>query len=39
MDDIIFGATNDSLGDDFSKLMQVKFEMSMIGELELFLGL
>ena len=39
MDDIIFGATNDSLCEDFSKLMQVEFEMSMMEELKFFLGL
>ena len=39
MDNIIFGSTNEPLCEDFSKLMQVKFEMSMIGELKFFLGL
>ncbi|KAK6148275.1 hypothetical protein DH2020_019187 [Rehmannia glutinosa] len=39
VDDIIFGATNDSLCKKFSKLMQGEFEMSMIGELNFFLGL
>ncbi|KAK6143484.1 hypothetical protein DH2020_023832 [Rehmannia glutinosa] len=39
VDDIIFGATNDSLCKKFSKLMQVEFEMSMMGELNFFLGL
>ena len=39
MDDIIFGATNEMLCEDFSKLMQIEFEMSMMGELKFFLGL
>ena len=39
MDDIIFGATNEILCEDFSKLMQIEFEMSMMGELKFFLGL
>ena len=37
VDDIIFGSTKDELAHDFSKLMQAKFEMSMIGELTHFL--
>ena len=39
VDDIIFGATNNNLCDEFSKLMGSEFEMSMIGELNFFLGL
>ena len=39
VNDIIFGSTNDELAHDFSKLMQSKFKMSMIGELNYFLGL
>ncbi|KAK6119431.1 hypothetical protein DH2020_046826 [Rehmannia glutinosa] len=39
VDDIIFGATNESLCKKFSKLMQGEFEMSMMGELNYFLGL
>jgi len=39
VDDIIFGATNDSLCKEFSNDMQSKFEMSMMGELNFFLGL
>ena len=39
VDDIIFGSTNDELAHNFSNLMQVEFEMSMIGELNHFLGL
>jgi len=39
VDDIIFGATTDKLSKDFSKLMGREFEMSMMGELNFFLGL
>ncbi|WKA11357.1 hypothetical protein VitviT2T_028863 [Vitis vinifera] len=39
VDDIIFGATNDSFCEDFSKCMHSEFEMSMMGELNFFLGL
>nr|KYP62092.1 Retrovirus-related Pol polyprotein from transposon TNT 1-94 [Cajanus cajan] len=39
VDDIIFGATNDNLCQEFSKLMQDEFEMSMMGELKFSLGL
>ena len=39
VDDIIFGSTKDELAHSFSKLMQAKFEISMIGELTHFLGL
>ena len=39
VDDIIFGATNYCLCEEFSKLMQGKFEMSMMEELKFFLGL
>ena len=39
IDDIIIGSTKDELAHDFSKLMQAEFEMSMIGELNYFLGL
>ena len=38
VDDIIFGSTNDDLCKRFAKLMQGKFEMSMMGELKFFLG-
>ena len=31
VDDIIFGATNETLCKDFSKLIQGEFEMSMMG--------
>ncbi|XP_070014480.1 uncharacterized protein [Nicotiana sylvestris] len=39
VDDIFFGATIDSLCEEFAKLMGSKFEMSMMGELNFFLGL
>jgi len=39
VDDIIFGATLDSQAHDFSEEMKQEFEMSMIGELNYFLGL
>ncbi|KAJ3698926.1 hypothetical protein LUZ61_002631 [Rhynchospora tenuis] len=39
VDDIIFGSTNASLAEEFSSLMSSEFEMSMIGELNFFLGL
>ena len=39
VDDIIFGATNVSLCEEFSKCMHSEFELSMMGELNFFLGL
>ncbi|GKC86616.1 retrovirus-related pol polyprotein from transposon TNT 1-94 [Tanacetum coccineum] len=39
VDDIIFGSTYQELCDDFSKIMHDEFEMSMMGELNFFLGL
>jgi len=39
VDDIIFGATNDSLCEQFMSVMQGEFEMSMMGELSFFLKL
>ncbi|GJR21233.1 retrovirus-related pol polyprotein from transposon TNT 1-94 [Tanacetum coccineum] len=39
VDDIIFGSTSQNLCDDFAKIMNDEFEMSMMGELNLFLGL
>ena len=39
VDDIIFGATQDRLCEEFVAAMKVKFEMSMMGELSFFLGL
>jgi hypothetical protein len=37
IDDIIFGSTNRSFCDEFSKIMTDRFEMSMMGELKFFL--
>ena len=39
VDDIVFGSTNERLSQKFVKDMQNKFEMSLLGELSLFLGL
>ena len=39
VDDIIFGATNVSLCEEFAKSMHSEFEISMVGELNFFLGL
>ena len=39
VNDIIFGVTNNNLCDKFSKLMRSEFEISMMGELNFFLGL
>ena len=39
VDDIIFGSINSKFNREFAKLMTDKFEMSMMGELEFFLGL
>jgi hypothetical protein len=38
VDDIIFGSTNQSFCDEFSKIMTDRFEISMMGELKFFLG-
>jgi hypothetical protein len=38
VDDIIFGSTNKSTCEEFSRIMVQKFEMSMMGELKYFLG-
>jgi hypothetical protein len=38
VDDIIFGSTNKSFCDEFSKIMMDRFEMSMMGLLIFFLG-
>jgi hypothetical protein len=35
---IIFGSTNKSTCEEFSRIMIQKFEMSMMGELKYFLG-
>ncbi|GJW66260.1 retrovirus-related pol polyprotein from transposon TNT 1-94 [Tanacetum coccineum] len=37
--DIIFGSTCQDMCDEFTKIMHDEFEMSMMGELNLFLGL
>ena len=39
VDDIIFGATNVSLCEEFAKSMHSKFEMNMMGELNFFFSL
>ena len=39
VDDTIFGAINDFVCKEFSNDMQSEFEMSMMGELNFFLGL
>ena len=39
INDIIFGSTNKTLCKDFSCCMQKEFEMSMMGELNFFLGI
>ena len=39
IDDIVFGATNEVLYRDFARLIQDEFEMSVMGELNFFLGL
>jgi hypothetical protein len=38
VDDIIFGSTNQNSCDKFSRVMMQKFEMSMMGKLNYFLG-
>jgi hypothetical protein len=38
VDDIIFGSTNKSSCEEFSRIMIQKFEMSMMGKLKYFLG-
>nr|GEU70677.1 hypothetical protein [Tanacetum cinerariifolium] len=38
-DDIIFGSSNSKLSKRFEKLMHIKFEMSMMGELKFFSGI
>ena len=39
VDDIIFGSTTDTICQEFPKLMQGKFKMSLMGEITFFLGL
>jgi hypothetical protein len=38
VDDIIFGSTNKSTCEEFSRIMIQKFQMSLMGELKYFLG-
>jgi hypothetical protein len=38
VDDIIFGSTNKSTCEEFSRIMVQKFKISMMGELKYFLG-
>jgi hypothetical protein len=38
VDDIIFGSTNQKSCEEFSRVMTQKIEMSMMGELNYFLG-
>ena len=39
VDDIIFGSTNPHFSEKFGRLMSEKFEMSMMSEIKIFLGL
>ena len=39
VDDIIFESTNQTLVDEFEKVMRSKFEMSSMGPMKFFLGL
>jgi hypothetical protein len=39
VDDIIFGSDDEKMSKDFARMMQQEFEMSFLGELNLFLGL
>ena len=39
VDDVVFGATNDSLVHSFADEMKAMFEMSMVGELTYFFGI
>ena len=39
VDDIIFGSDNDQLIQKFVESMKNEFEMSMLGEMKIFLGL
>ena len=39
VDDIVFGSTCNSFTEEFANLMKSEFEMSMVGELNFFLGL
>ncbi|GJX44046.1 retrovirus-related pol polyprotein from transposon TNT 1-94 [Tanacetum coccineum] len=39
VDDIIFASTNTAMRDEFAKIMTSKFKMSMMGQMNFFLGL
>jgi hypothetical protein len=39
VDDIIFGGSSHSLISRFQKMMEIEFQMSMMGELTFFLGI
>ena len=39
VDDIIFGSDDEKMSKDFARRMQQEFEMSLLGEPNLFLGL
>ena len=39
VDDIIFGSDDEKMSNDFARRMQQEFEMSILGELNFFLGL
>ena len=39
VDDIIFGSDDEKMSKEFAKRMQQEFEMSLLGELNFFLGL
>ena len=39
VDDIIFGSDDENPSEDFSKRTQQEFEMSLLGEMNFFLGL
>jgi hypothetical protein len=39
VDDIIFGSDDEKMSKDFTRMMQQEFEMSLLGELNFFLGL
>jgi hypothetical protein len=39
VDDIIFGSDDEKMSNDFVRMMQQEFEMSFLGELNLFLVL
>ena len=39
VDDIIFGSDDENISKEFSKEMQIEFEMSLLGELNFFPGL